>query len=264
MCGLRAQVRNENAGPVGGVVAFAVLAAFAARPEVSRATVLIFDQSRSATGTLVVPVTSGASVPQDYGDRVAQSPQTVPGGAFTYGEDGEGFTPNVVAAYFTDSDTTAPRVALWQADYGDLMNVMFGLSDSGALNVGLTADAGFDVLLYHFDLGGWSHADYTIAAVRVLDGATPLFEQSNVLVQGDATGPGHTAFDFPTPLNGSDLRIRIEYGNLAAGQQDNIGLDNIRFGQTPEPAAPAVLGLFTAAAALARRRRAARTGRGSP
>lgn len=230
----------------------------AALAEVARATVLIFDQARSSTGALVVPVTSGANVPQDYGDRVAQSPQTVSGGAFTYGEQGEGFTPNVTAGYFTDSDTTAPRVSLWQAGYGDLTNVMFGLSDSGALNVRLTADDDLEVLLYHFDLGGWSAGDYTIAAVRVIDGATPLFEQDNVLVQGDAIGPGHTAFDVPTPLRGHDLRIRIEYANLPANQQDNIGIDNIRFGQTTEPAAPLMLGLLACAATLRRRRAVSR------
>ena len=243
----RAIVRQRVACLAGAIVLAGVA-------DVGMATVLIFDQSRSATGTLVVPVTSGASVPQDYGDRAAQSPQAVSGGAFTYGEEGEGFTPNVVADYFTDSDTTAPRVSLWQADYGDLTNVMFALSDSAALNIGVTADDGFDVLLYHFDLGGWSRTDYTIAAVRVLDRATPLFEQNNVVVHGDATGPGHTAFDFPTPLIGGDLQIRIEYANLPAGQQDNIGIDNIRFGQTPEPGATAALALLSAAGALRRAR----------
>ena len=68
-------------------------------------------------------------------------------------------------------------------------------------------------------------------------GGNALFSQNNVLVQGDFTGPRHTAFDFTTPLSGSQLLIAIDYGNLAGGQQDNIGIDNIRFGQNP----PAVL-----------------------
>lgn len=205
------------------------------------ATVLTFDQIRE--GGLVVPTISGRGVPQDYGDRVTGSPMAVSGGAFTYGEQGEGFTPNVVAEYFGGSATPInPAVSLWVDQYGDLENVVIGNNNSGSLNVRLTADAGFSVLLYAFDLGGWPNTDYTIAAVNVLDGGSTLFSQSDVLVQGDFIGPRRTAFDFATPLSGSQLLIQIDYSNLPGNQHDNIGIDNVRFGQSPPPG-PGTIGI---------------------
>jgi hypothetical protein len=36
------------------------------------------------------------------------------------------------------------------------------------------------------------------------------------------------------------LLIEIDYSNLAGGQQDNIGIDNIRFGQNPPATAPPI------------------------
>jgi hypothetical protein len=202
------------------------------------ATVLIFDQLRNSSG-MVAPIVSAAGtiVPQDYGDRVTGSPIAVAGGDFTYGNSGEGFTPNVVAEY-----SSANRVALWPVGYGDLTNVMFATQDLGvapaAMNVRLTADPGFEVLLYDFDLAGYPQADYTIDAVTVYGGVTPLFSQSNVLVEGNLTGPRHTSFAFATPLRGPELLIEIDFSNLALNVQDNIGIDNIRFGQDPPEAMP--------------------------
>ncbi|MBM3341049.1 MAG: hypothetical protein FJY56_02905 [Betaproteobacteria bacterium] len=198
------------------------------------ATVLTFDQIRLAGN--VVPTISGNTVPQDYGDRVSAAIMDVSGGQFTYGNLGEGFTPNVLTAFFTGMATPLnPGTSLWVDSYGDLTNVLIGGNFSNSLNVRLSADAGFEVLLYGFDLGGWPNTDYTINAVRILDGTTPLFAQNNVLVQGDFSGPRRTVFDFLAPLSGADLLIEIDYSNLAGGLHDNIGIDNIRFGQTPPP-----------------------------
>ena len=200
----------------------------------SRATVLIFDQARDAvSGTIVEPTSPGANVPQDYGDRVTGSPMDVLGGQFTYGNEGEGFTPNIVVDYFSGGN-----VALWTVQYGDLNNVMFSTANSNHMNVQLTADTGFDVLLYGFDLAGWPNADYTIDAVSVFSGGTTLFSQNNVVIEGDFTGPQHTSFDFASPLSGSQLLIEIDFNNITGGIQDNIGIDNIRFGQNPPPVIP--------------------------
>jgi hypothetical protein len=201
----------------------------------ARASILLFDQTRVAGG--VVPTFSGADVQQDYGDRVAGLSQAVPGGLFTYGEAGEGFTPNVLAEYSV-STSVQGGAGLWQDSYGDLTNVLFGSQNSLALSVRLTADPGYSVLLYHFDLAGWPDADYTISEVRVLAGTTILFSQGDVLVEGDASGPRHTSFDFATPLSGNELRIEIDYSNLPGNQQDNVGIDNIRFGQFPPATVP--------------------------
>jgi len=198
-----------------------------------RATILLFDQIR--VGGTIVPTISGNSVPQDYGDHATGPSVSAPGGSFTYGEAGEGFTPNVMADYFTTANS--PGSSLWEVGFGDLTNVLFGNQNSLSMNVLLTADAGFDVLLYGFDLGGWPNADYVINAVSVFDGLTPLFSQGNVLVEGDAVGPGRTSFAFGSALVGNSLLIEIDYSNLLGGQQDNIGIDNIRFGQDPLPQA---------------------------
>ena len=149
------------------------------------ATLLTFDQARNATGTQVVPIQAGANVPQDYGDRVTGSPMTVPGGAFTYGNGGEGFTPNVVVDYFSGN-----RVSLWTTGYGDLENVLFAGQGANSLNLRFTADAGYEVLLFDFALAGWPTSDYTIDAVTVTGGGATLFAENDVPVQGDAMGRG--------------------------------------------------------------------------
>lgn len=194
------------------------------------ATILTFDQARSATGSTVIPTQAGSAVPQDYGDRVSGTPMAVPGGEFTYGNGGEGFTPNVVVDYFSGNN-----VALWTTQYGDLINVMFSSAGSNVMNVRLTADSGFEVLLYQFEIAGWPESDYTINEVTVTGAGTTLFSQTNVLVEGNATGPRHTLFDFASPLIGPELLIGIDFANIAFGQQDNIGIDNIRFSQNPPP-----------------------------
>jgi hypothetical protein len=226
----------------------------------AQATVLLFDQVRDASST-VIPSVSGFVVEQDYGDRVAGSPQNVLGGQFTYGNEGEGFTPNVVVDYFVSS-VGAGGVSVWQTGYGDLTNVLYGNQNSETLNIRLTADAGYDVLLYDLDLAGWLNAGYTIDEVRVLEGGTTLFSQSDVLVQGDFTGPRHTSFAFASPLSAAELLIQIDYSNLAGTSQDNIGIDNVRFGQDPpagaapipEPSTWLLFGAALAALPLARRR----------
>lgn len=219
-----------------GTVAVAI--ALCGLSNVSRATILEFDQVRES-GT-VIPTISGRAVEQDYGDRVSTSPMNVSGGQFTYGNGGEGFTPNVVVDYFAGTGTPAnPGVSLWTSQYGDLTNVLFGNNDSLSLNVQLSADTDFDVQLYSFDLAGFPNTDYTINAVRVLSGMDTLFSRSHVLVEGSGdTGAQHTSVDFATPLGATQLLIEVDYSNLAGGSQDNIGIDTIRFGQNPPAVIP--------------------------
>lgn len=209
----------------------------------AHATILTFDETRDST-TLVVPTFGGSRVQDDYGDRVTGSSVTVPGGTFTYGEAGEGFTPNVVLDVYGGSATQGnPAAGLWGTAYGDLTNVVLGNQGSGTLNVRLIADTGFDVRLFGFDLAGWPNSDWTVARVEVLSGATSLFSAANVLVEGDFSGPRHTSFAFASPLVGPEILIQVDYSNLAFGEQDNIGIDNVRLGQNPIPE-PGTLGLL--------------------
>ncbi|MES9968602.1 MAG: hypothetical protein ABW092_01125 [Candidatus Thiodiazotropha sp.] len=206
----------------------------------TNASILTFDQVRLVG--VVAPTVSANDLEDDYGDRITGSPMNVPGGQFTYGNGGEGFTPNVVIDFIAGNGTA---LSLWETDFGDLHNVAYAKVAGGSLNFHLSADPGFVVDLYHFDLAGWSLADYTINSVSITDGTNTLFSQDNLLVQGaNDGGEMHTSFDFTTPVSASDLFVQINHGNLATGIQDNIGIDNIRFGQTPPaviPIPPAIL-----------------------
>jgi hypothetical protein len=207
----------------------------------AHATILLFDQERNGIES-VIPTTSGGLVPDDYGDNVTGSVMAVPGGFFTYGDGGEGFTPDVTVDIFADLATeTDPRARLWQNGYGDLVNVVFaegpGTAGSPGLNVRFTASPGYVVDLYGFELAGFG-ADYTIASVQVLSGVSTLFSAADVLVEGNATGPQRTTFAFDTPLSAAELLVRLDLSNIAPGVQDNIGIDSIRFGQTPPRVVP--------------------------
>lgn len=244
----------------GIVMRMVMLALLAASPAPADATVLLFDQERdAATQSMVGPTSSGGTVPADYGDHVTGAVTSVPGGFFTYSEAGEGYTPDVSLDIFSAAATeTDPRVNLWQTGYGDLVNVIFaegpGTAGAPLLSVRLTAAAGYMVELYGFDLAGFG-TDYTIAGVSVVADAATLFSEADVLVQGDLSGPLHTTFAFDNPLSAPELLLQIDLSNLPPGVQDNVGLDNLRFGQNP-PGVPEPSTLFLAvciAAALALR-----------
>lgn len=260
----RWNVRLRSVAPTGALVLAGLCAVFWAQP--AGATILLFDQQRDAVSqTVVGPTSSGGRLPGDYGDNVTSGSMAVPGGIFTYGDGGEGFTPEVTLDIFSSSATpTDPRVTLWQADYGDLVNVIFaagpGTGGSPILNLLFTAAPGHIVDLYGFELGGWNNTDYTIAAVEVFAGTTTLFSATDVFVEGDFSGPRHTTFAFGTPWSAPELLLRLDFSNLAAGMQDNIGLDSIRFGQTPpsvpEPATALLMGTLAITAGLRWRARA--------
>jgi hypothetical protein len=225
------------AGPAGAAL-LVTLALLAATP--AAATILTFDQVRGAgAGNPVVPTVSGRDVPPDYGDRVTGAVMDVPGGQFTYGEAGEGYTPQVVTEYFSGAATpVGPAVSLWRDGYGDLGNVLIANNASNFLTVRLSADPGYQVGLLGFDLAGWPNADYVIDGIHVTGDSALLFSQTGVRVEGDAGGARHTAWSFDAGLFASDLLLTIDFSNLGASQHDNLGLDNLRFAQTP-PAGPA-------------------------
>jgi len=239
-----------------------VLLLFAAA-DLAHATILLFDQERdAATRSIVGPTSSGGKLLADYGDHVSSAAMPVLGGVFTYGEAGEGFTPDIALDIFSAAATeTDPRVNLWQNGYGDLVNVIFaegpGTAGAPMLSVRLTAAPGYMADLYSFDLAGFG-SDYTIAGVSVFAGATTLYSATNVLIEGDLTGPRHTHFNFDPPLSAPELLLEVDLSNLPSGIQDNVALDNLRFGQTPprvpEPATPLLAVAALAALALRRAR----------
>lgn len=149
-------------------------------------------------------------------------------------------TPNVVVDY-GPADAVPTR---WTNAYGDLQCVLYDANNNtGSLEITLTADAGFNVNLRSFDMGGYPNFDYTISSVQVIDAISNavLFSQNNVLIQGDSTGPQHTTFSFSPALSGRSLRIRFDASNYL-GASDNIGIDNIVFSQSVPTAASVSVG----------------------
>jgi hypothetical protein len=189
----------------------------------------------------------GTAVPQEYGDRITSTTM----GSFSYG-DTFGFTPNVLASY-----DGAGGVNHWSADYGDLRGVAYTEAEGGnVFRLTLAADAGWQVSVHGFDLGGWVNTDYTINAVRVFAGElgslTAAFEDTSVLVRGssvDNDGNRHTTFDFANPIVGSVVVIEFDSSNLG-GAGDNVGIDNVAFGQVVP--APATLGVLLLSGVLGR------------
>jgi hypothetical protein len=218
----------------------AVAAASSGTP--ARATILLFDETRDSTTQRVVPTSDvGGTPPDDYGDYVTGTPMAVPGGFFSYGEAGEGFTPAVAVDLFSSEATVGdPAVRLdGEGGYGDLVNVVHtegpGVGGAESLSLVLTAEPGVAVDLYGFDVAGWHRADYSIAAVAVLADALPLFSATDVPVEGDLSGPGRTTFAFDPPLRAQELLVQLDLSNLDLNVRDNIGIDNVRFGQLPRP-----------------------------
>lgn len=226
----------------------AITGAMAGLSTAAQATVLTFDRDG---GGLV----SAADL-ATYGDDVAASPQ----GGFSYGVGAEGFTPDVQASFGQGATPFADN-------YGDLTNVVF--DSGGDLQLTLSAASGFEVLLHEFQLAGWPTADYTISSVSVTDGGgASLFSDNLVLIQGDGSGPGHSTFSFGVPLAAETLVIAFNSNNLLGGR-DNIGVDNIRFGQaqaqqqpipTPAPASFGLIALGLAGLASSRLRRNRKNG----
>jgi hypothetical protein len=226
---------------------YAVLAAGAigSMPRASHATRLIFEQSN---GFALNSTYLDSNLNPNYGDRVTAAQQDGYNYDLTAGP-----TPGIVARYGTG---TTSDFSGWPGDYGDLVNVIYLNALPKVVDLKFTADPGFAVGLQSFQMAGWSHADYTINSVKVLDQSnTELYSQSNVLVQGNAVGPPHTDFVFGSPLIGQSITIRIDATNLG-GSFQNIGLDNVLISQLPEPASSVLL--VVGALPLTLRRRSAR------
>lgn len=197
------------------------------------ATVLTFDVDP--------PVSNFENINQDYGDRVTST--TMPGN-LQYGENGEGFTPNVVVDY----GPAAADPALWTTGYGNLSNILFKDADGfDYLQVTFTADPGYLVELHSWDMAAFTNvfsSDPTINSVRVLDSeGAELLLISNPTISRTT----RTSFISVNPFVDDLLVLEFNAGNLG-GLSDDIAFDNIVFAQRliPEPGAILLLllGLF--------------------
>ena len=202
-----------------------------------KGTVLTFDVSGLG---------AGVDLPQGYGDRVTATTM----GTFSYGAAG-GFTPNIEVSY---APLSGGNLQFWTTGYSELVNVVENEfdGDNGWL-ITIKADAGFFVQLSGFDLGNFG-ADVVLPGITVTDGnGNTLETRSNISIPSPGNG-NHVDVDFNTPLAANTLVIAINTTGLG-GQSDNIGVDNILFGQIVAIPEPGLCALFGLAGLLGVRRR---------
>jgi hypothetical protein len=220
----------------------AVIAAILA-PAAVNATVLTFD--------LFSPFNRKV-VPAQYGDNVAGTSDATG----SYGQGAEGATPNVTVDYLFGTSGRATELKVWTAGgYGgtDGATLYNEIDGDDFLGVRLTAAPGFNVVLQSFDLGNYG-AQVSLPSLSVVDGqAATLFE--SVPFTLPTTG---AAIDFQTPLVAQQLTIALDLTGLSLSS-DNVGLDNITFGErraavVPLPASALLLGSALAALGLRRRK----------
>jgi hypothetical protein len=206
------------------------------------ATILTFDVAGG--------VTNFANINQTYGDNVSASPD---GAGHSYGVGAEGFTPNVTVEYGTPGEDPA----LWTTGYGDLTNIHFNDADGDTtFTVRFTADSGYQVTLFDFDIASFLSGGQTIAGLEVRNGTTNavLFSLGSTFITGA------THLQIAPNVSANDLILEIDVSGLG-GASDDIGIDNVRFGQAqvvnvPEAGSLALLGgAFAALGLVARRRR---------
>ena len=179
---------------------------------VAGATILTFDVAGG--------VTDFAVINQSYGDNVSSSPD---GAGHSYGVGAEGFTPNVAVAYGSAGEDPS----LWTTGYGDLTNVHFNdLDGDTTFTVRFTADAGFVVRLLDFDIASFLSGGQSIAGLEVRNGATNaiLFSLGSTFITGA------THLQIAPDVAANDLILEIDLTGLG-GASDDIGIDNVRFGQ---------------------------------
>jgi len=197
----------------------ATLALCASIATVSFGTVLTFDNVGSSI------------IPTDYGSRVNASGADAGGRTnfnLTFGA-----TPNVAvqmfgADYYGGTWNQYSNLYHWSTDYANLRDVAYTY-DGGRII--FTADAGHEVRLHSFQMGGWRR-DRTLTFLQVLVDGNPVFTQANITISG--TTANTFTFD-PDVVKGRVIEIR--WADHTGG---SVGIDNIAFSQTggcaPNPA----------------------------
>jgi hypothetical protein len=239
-----------------------------------RASILTFDNCGTSVTAAIQTSCFGGPVNQNYGDRVTGANSDA-GGASTersYGESGEGYTPNVLTSYSTGLG--------WGLGFSTLTNVLYMPVDalgnpSNVLNITFTADAGFQARLLGFSLGAFfdtfgqpNITSYSGVSVLVLDESNATLFSQNYNLDALSLNQAINV----TGSNGGSLTLRLDLSgvlynpDIGRFDREYVGIDNIRFaqqsaptqpsgGEIPEPSTFALVGGAALLAAFARKRR---------
>ncbi|VGO22030.1 InlB B-repeat-containing protein [Pontiella sulfatireligans] len=184
----------------------------------AQATVLTFDAG----------VGNYELMPQDYGDNVTSTNM----GAYSYGEAGEGFTPNVTVEYIGVGD----GLHYWHNSYGDLVSVLENEDDGERWTiVHFEAETAHQVTLHGLDIGIYGTGIIPIDSMTITnESGAVLFQQNNMAIDGSTSG--HTNINFGA-ITGQSLTLILDLQTAAAtSDNDTIGLDNIIFSESWDPA----------------------------
>jgi hypothetical protein len=217
---------------------------------ISSATVLTFDQCGTAPNSAIQSVCNSGDLNTAYGNRVASGSQN--GGLFQYGNNGEGFTPNVTTSW-------GRGLKGWSTEYSNLTNVIWATGDVGQIALTLNADPGYQVSLLGLDLGAY-RASLGPVTVQVTDQSSSVLYNQTFASINDTTATSITFAGVQSGVGGS-LNLIIDLSALGFGganfDRESIGADNISFSQlepAPEPGTFVLLGAGFAGLLVARRR----------
>jgi hypothetical protein len=264
---------------------FATLTALAimlALPSAVRATVLTMQGEVSAAanaspppagGNTYGPLGNGSTIVTEYGDRVAGATQTnvssLDFGApawwynFSYGNNGEGYTPNVVVdkkVHFVSNNVlnTSTATRSWSAA-GDRSQVAYPATDSNAVGGKwfwtFTADPGYLVKLHSLDFVRFAAAPLN-STVNVYAGNDPLSLGASLYTSGTLSVTNVAQTISP---NTTAQSLTLEFVLPIGEPLFNWAADNIVISQqlVPEPATAGLAGMGLIAALHAARRRRA-------
>jgi len=250
-----------------GLFRFVVVTAVISAGHCAFGTSLIMELDYGGAGAVpgpYSPASGGYTIVDEYGQRVNGLVQNdVPsndfGGTdwynFHYGNNGEGFTPNVVIATPGNSYHYYPA-------YGNVINVAYpnnGVGPDG-LYWAFTADPGYEVRLHSADLVRFNTTAFD-AVANVYSG-NDVNSLGPLLYSSGAVSVANTGVTFAPNVAAGSLTLQFALPD-GAGPNFNWAVDNIVFSQrlVPEPSSIAMLASGLAVVAWGRRRLGTRSNR---
>lgn len=244
------------------ILILAGLALSAVFSTTAQASILTFDTCGGSASTAITGTCNGGAVNQNYGDRVTNGNTDANGTGSdrTYGESGEGYTPNVTVAYSGGFG--------WSVGFSNLTNVIWVDGTVGVLNITFQADPGFQARLLGFSLGAFlPNPTYDNVSVSISDESSALLYSNSYNLDANDL---NQAINVQSG-NGGFLTLTLDLSALPFDPQngifdrESIGIDNIRFaqsavteppqtGELPEPSTFALVGGAALLGAWLRRR----------